>query len=327
MLVEEERLKENLAQQKNVVTILSYNEYFDAKHFQHLITPQLSTTKKDLDIIFSSQEAIGGYLKKQESSIDGEFQVLDIEKDFSYSFSLCFREGKYSLNNRTQPPLKIPMQGLYESYFNKTEEQIARFESFIEINAWHGKSFGSMVWEYLCKYENGAGDYDELIASFNSEEWADITIAKLATFKKSILLFAKIDETKPYKVVGDLGSIFSTQYAPMAKMAKQHGAEYLYEQQHTFYHKHPSIFFELYCYPKMVKIPIYDAKSSTNEYCIPKQLQVVNVGDFSFYHENQQLKIPYLSEKKGQIVSLEMFLDRNQNVFVKIDDKIHLLHE
>jgi hypothetical protein len=308
-----------------VVLILDYDSYFDLNSRKNLLTVKLSPLKINPSNIYSPYETIGAYLKNKNPDIDGDIQAIDIETAYCRSFRVRFVDGKYTLSKEINEEKNIPAEQLFDKYLQKSASQIQDFERFLKIQDTDGKTFGLMVWEGIREYENGNDEYNELIAAFDHNEWADITITKLVALKTHILREAAIDTSKPYAFVGILSSIFSATYDPDHPLAKLHGAWHLYESYTRFYARSSaSIALEVYCYPNLVKVPLYEANSPFQKYSVPKQIQLFDAGNIVIYRDNEPVKITTGSNTIA-CIDLEIHLDGNQNLLVNVGSNAYLL--
>ena len=310
---------------RQVMLLLDYAAYFNLEYRNDLITKHLNSLHLTPSQICSPYEAIGAYLKNQSPAPNGEIQVIDVGGDGLRCFIIRFKEGRYTLSREVKEDKPIDICPLLETYLQRSPKQIAAFEAFLQTPDSEGKPYGRTVWECIQEYEQGSRNFDAIVAAFDNEDWADITLTNLVSLKKHLQQLAKLDPAMPTAMVGLLSSIFSSAWCPRHPKAAPYGAHWLHDHGDQFYaHCSAPIFIEIYCYPDTIKVPVYKANSTHNEYTLPKQIKLLNYGDVTLYRESRPMKVP-VGNKEGEWVEIQMYLDGNQNLLVNTMLKSYLL--
>lgn len=309
---------------QQAVLLLDYDSYFNLDIRKHLLNQKLAHLKIKNSSIFSPYEAIGAFLQSQDCKVEDDIQIIDIDPNYCRSFTIRFVNGRYSLKEEIKKDIKIPIRNTIATHLRRSTSQLIALEQLLETFHSNGKTFGQMAWESIAEFERGNRDVDELFMAFDYNDWADITITDLVRLKTEILRISAIDRTQPYVIVGTLSSIFSANYSPSAPSAKLRGADHLGQYCDQFFSPSPTmIALEVFSYPYLLNVPVYEANLPYQTYMTPKQIRIFDTSYLTLYYGNKPVSIE-TGNSPMSCIDLELRMDGNHNLLITAGSKTFL---
>jgi len=299
--------------------ILDYKAYYDIDYRKKMLP-------RDIDPIWllSPTEAIAGYIKSKNGSITGSIMILDIVMGESHVSTIEFEEGRYSWNERKNNSNAIPINDLLNQYLSLSVDQIKDLGNFLIKKDSEDKTYAGIIQSAFKEYQNGHKEYEEIFAILDTPNFSHIKLSNLIAFREELIRRAGANLENLFIVVGVLGVLISDGIIEDCGLEKILGASYIQKHEQNFYPKIEGIIaLELYVYPKLVKVPIYERHSTFEIFTIPKSIDIIDTGVITLFRGERACQIKTNNSMKK--IHLEIYLDRNQNMIVTVDSTTYIV--
>jgi hypothetical protein len=302
-----------------ICLILDYKAYFDLNYRKRIIPRDMEPTW-----LISPTEAIAGYIKSKDESVAGSIVILDIVLEECHVSTIGFEEGQYFWKERASNPNTMPINDLLKQYLNVSVAQIKDLEAFLMKKDAEGTTYAETIQAAFKEYQNGQKEYEEVFAILDTPDFAHIKLSDLITFREELVRRTKTDLQNPFIVTGVFGVLISEGIIEECGLEKIRGAAYIQKHEQSFYPKiEESIALELYAYPDLIKVPVYEKHSTFETYTIPKSIEIIDTGVVTLFRGERACQIKTNNNMKN--VHLEICLDRNQNVLVTVDSTTYIV--
>ena len=313
---------ESIASNVEDVLVLDYETYHNPNEMHHLFLtfPFL----KNVQFVYSPYETIGAFTKDNNRNISDDINILDSYSNKLYFFTLSFSDGFYHLKSSNPKGTSLSIDQLIENNLGISPSRMVEFIRFLDNDAGDQKKYGQVINEALLAFESGLTEYDDILAILDQPEWAHIKLSDLIKFKKLLIGIAGIDASSDFKMIGWLNTLFGKDDMRVSGCEKIYGVLYLKQHADQFYpNLSEGVDFEVYCYPNLVRVPVFAESIIYSEYTLTKTVEIMDTGSLILIKGGRQLEVKTKNKMLRTILNFK--IDGNQNLMINIAPETYLL--
>lgn len=316
---------------KTPILLLDDDHYFNLLLRDELINKELVAREIIPKNIISPVEAIAAYASIQYKQYD-DFYLVTLRSENVSGATFTFIDGKYMLK-RYSKSIEIDFKALISKHLSIDYSQVDAFELFLREKNPHGDDASNeqVVLEAINQLiSNQYLDpiQDGIISIFdNNHLWKHIRIYNLVSLKNEILSAINVGNNKKVIFLGHFHNLFNGIQGVELTSAGVLGAAQIGSQKENIYSNLPyTIALQVYCYPKMYEVPVYEAQCPYIEYYKPKKIKLFNTGRLTFLINEKPVQLEMKRKTEvPELMEITVRLDGNQNLFVTVGRDQYLL--